>query len=346
MRADEYRLRHEEDEDESAFVTMTDMPVSILFILLILLAFFVSQLRPDTEHQIDRMEEELKQLETENKELLSTLSVLSEDQRSAADALLDLKRTKRELEALRQQLAETQDRLKSQTALEADMNELRRRVALLDADTINPLQAYNSEVASVRRQLLLRLQAEINQEFPKLEVRLSAAEDALQFVGEGLFASGSQYLSPQSLDVVRRLAEIVDDALLCFTVGPRSDFFDSCNSGFAIVEALQIEGHTDSDGTQQSNVLLGTQRAAATYGAMIQHRTGLIDHLNLQGQPVLSVAGYGEDRPVASNETPQGKSLNRRIDLRFIMLRPSEVDDIEQISDALRTGTAKPEVSP
>lgn len=44
MRASSRRAERHEEEEESAFVSMTDMTVSFLFIVMILLAFFASQL--------------------------------------------------------------------------------------------------------------------------------------------------------------------------------------------------------------------------------------------------------------------------------------------------------------
>ena len=43
------RRRHVEEEGESVFVSMTDLTVSFLFILLVLLAFFATQIQPE-EH--------------------------------------------------------------------------------------------------------------------------------------------------------------------------------------------------------------------------------------------------------------------------------------------------------
>ena len=45
----------------------------------------------------------------------------------------------------------------------------------------------------------------------------------------------------------------------------------------------------------------------------------------------MSFAGYGQDRPITSNETPEGRATNRRIDLRFIMVTPSSTDEIATI---------------
>ena len=43
MRGGTVRRRHDDDEQESAFVSMTDMTVGFLFIVILLLAFFASQ---------------------------------------------------------------------------------------------------------------------------------------------------------------------------------------------------------------------------------------------------------------------------------------------------------------
>lgn len=70
--------------------------------------------------------------------------------------------------------------------------------------------------------------------------------------------------------------------------------------------SLTIEGHTDSMASPQFNQDLSQRRAIAVKGY-------------LQGRGVdgsrLSTAGFGASRPVASNETPVGRALNRRVEL-------------------------------
>ena len=70
---------------------------------------------------------------------------------------------------------------------------------------------------------------------------------------------------------------------------------------------LIIEGHTDNQGDDQSNVVLSQQRANAVVAALV--------NLGI-GTTRLSAIGYGESRPVASNETSRGRALNRRIAIR------------------------------
>ena len=70
---------------------------------------------------------------------------------------------------------------------------------------------------------------------------------------------------------------------------------------------ISIEGHTDSDGDEASNQQLSERRAEAV-------RARLIDDYGIDPSR-LEAAGYGESRPVAPNDTPEGKQQNRRVEL-------------------------------
>jgi outer membrane protein OmpA-like peptidoglycan-associated protein len=68
-----------------------------------------------------------------------------------------------------------------------------------------------------------------------------------------------------------------------------------------------IEGHTDSIGSDSYNTDLSTRRAAAVRAALVR------DH-NVDGAR-LTTAGFGERRPIESNETLSGRARNRRVEL-------------------------------
>lgn len=68
---------------------------------------------------------------------------------------------------------------------------------------------------------------------------------------------------------------------------------------------VEVSGYTDSDGSPDANKLLSERRAQAVANALV------VDGVP-RGQ--ISAAGYGEDRPVAANDTPKNKALNRRIE--------------------------------
>jgi flagellar motor protein MotB len=56
---------------------------------------------------------------------------------------------------------------------------------------------------------------------------------------------------------------------------------------------------------------------------------------NRDRQPVLGLSGYAERRSVVSNDTAEGKALNRRIDLRFIMVPPEQLEPVRETEERL-----------
>jgi OOP family OmpA-OmpF porin len=66
-----------------------------------------------------------------------------------------------------------------------------------------------------------------------------------------------------------------------------------------------LEGHTDSAGTSEYNQGLSERRVNAV-------RNILINEFGLEAGRV-TATGYGESRPVATNDTPAGRALNRRV---------------------------------
>jgi OOP family OmpA-OmpF porin len=85
----------------------------------------------------------------------------------------------------------------------------------------------------------------------------------------------------------------------------------------AAVEALgeggdvrvEVAGHTDSVGTEEYNQGLSERRARSVADYLSNHG---VDRFRL------TVAGYGETRPVASNDTADGRAQNRRVELNVL----------------------------
>lgn len=73
---------------------------------------------------------------------------------------------------------------------------------------------------------------------------------------------------------------------------------------------IVIEGHTDSVGPTSSNQALSEMRAGAV-------REYLMSDESFDNYEVV-IQGYGESRPVASNETDEGREKNRRVDIILI----------------------------
>jgi outer membrane protein OmpA-like peptidoglycan-associated protein len=70
---------------------------------------------------------------------------------------------------------------------------------------------------------------------------------------------------------------------------------------------FRIEGHTDSDGTDATNQSLSERRAASVKRYLVSK--GIASSR-------LDTQGFGESTPVASNDTAEGKAMNRRVGFR------------------------------
>ncbi len=108
--------------------------------------------------------------------------------------------------------------------------------------------------------------------------------EILSRTGNIYFPSGGAQLDPRSEPLLNSLVDIISRC-----------------PGLVI----EVGGHTDSDGSADANMRLSERRAAAV--------TRYLTAKNITEERIVSV-GYGETRPVASNETPEGKSRNRRIE--------------------------------
>jgi outer membrane protein OmpA-like peptidoglycan-associated protein/tetratricopeptide (TPR) repeat protein len=72
---------------------------------------------------------------------------------------------------------------------------------------------------------------------------------------------------------------------------------------------IEISGHTDSRGSDEYNKNLSNQRAKAVYDRLIEKG---IDASRL------TFIGYGEEKPIATNETEEGRQLNRRTEFKVL----------------------------
>ena len=100
------------------------------------------------------------------------------------------------------------------------------------------------------------------------------------------FDVDSAHIQPRSEPVIADIAQIMRE-----TPGLR----------------FQVEGHTDSDGGAAYNLGLSQRRAQAVVDDLVAHH-----HI---ARSRLVAKGYGLTKPVASNATPSGKALNRRVEL-------------------------------
>jgi outer membrane protein OmpA-like peptidoglycan-associated protein len=189
----------------------------------------------------------------------------------------------RELQALQQEKAENEIRMAD---LEEELQALDERLGGATAE----------RAALIQR---LEAQARVKERFERVEKMFTSDEARVFRQGDtvilrlvGLsFDSGTSQIKPDNFDLLAKVEKAID-------VFPRSE--------------LIIEGHTDSHGGDDFNQKLSQERAESVQQYMI----------NAMRIPTyrLIATGYGETRPVASNETEAGRARNRRID---IVIKPN-----------------------
>jgi OOP family OmpA-OmpF porin len=203
--------------------------------------------------------------------------------RLAAELVAYIELKNNENQALGQENSENEIRL---AEMEEEMTSLDERLGGATAE----------RAALVQR---LEAQARVKQQFAQVEKMFSASEARVFREGNNIilrltgltFDSGQSQIKPASFDLLGKVEKAID-------VFPRSE--------------LIIEGHTDSFGGDDFNQKLSQERAESVQQYMI----------NAMRIPTyrLIATGYGETRPVASNETESGRTRNRRID---IVIRPN-----------------------
>lgn len=161
-----------------------------------------------------------------------------------------------------------------------------------------------------------------------LEGPVQTAEIAQQFYDRAVEVVGEENVvnnyviradAPEATDGNVR----VEQAVL-FQTGSAAiaeDFIPVLNLGIAVMSlnpqvTMVVEGHTDSQGSDQANQQLSIERAQA-----------VVDYLVAAGidPDRLEPIGLGESQPVAPNDTAEGRQINRRIEVQLIdLLVPAE----------------------
>lgn len=185
-------------------------------------------------------------------------------------------------------------------ALTQEKNENETRLAELQEE-LAALDERLGGATEERAALVQRLeaQARVKEQFEQVEKMFTAEEARVFREGDSIilrmvgltFDSGNSQIGQDKFNLLGKVEQAID-------VFPRSE--------------LIIEGHTDSFGGDDANQKLSQKRAEAVQQYMI----------NAMRIPTyrLIATGYGETRPIASNETESGRQRNRRID---IVIRPN-----------------------
>jgi outer membrane protein OmpA-like peptidoglycan-associated protein len=105
-----------------------------------------------------------------------------------------------------------------------------------------------------------------------------------------MFATGSDKLLPQSSGALDKVSEVI--------------------AKYPNLK-LRVEGHTDSVGNDASNMKLSQKRADSVKNYLVGKSSGTASQID--------AVGFGESKPVASNDTAEGRAQNRRVEFLFAL---------------------------
>ncbi|MEE4304389.1 MAG: OmpA family protein [Wenzhouxiangella sp.] len=206
---------------------------------------------------------------------------------------LEVEQARREAErALMQSQAATEEaertRLEAMTAEELREEAARReQQAREEAEAARRLaEAQASEIELARREAELATEAaeSMRRRLEYLELR-ETDRGVVVTLGDVLFASGETSLQPEARNQLGDVVKLVEG---------EPD------------KQIRIEGHTDSTGSSAANMRISRLRAEAVRDALVEQG---IDADRIQA------VGMGEDFPIASNESAEGRRQNRRVDV-------------------------------
>jgi chemotaxis protein MotB len=227
---------------------------------------------------------------------------LADDKAQLAERVRLLEASNASLSAERVRLLEETENLREKhAALEEGVTDLQRRHDALSES----LTAREAELAS-RGEEVAGLRGTYEGLVSDLEAEVQAGQIQIQQLREGLllnvsdeilFPSGSAQLSVQGKDVIARVAGHLKQ----------------------LPDRVEVQGHTD-------DVPIATAIYPSNWELAAARATGVVRWLEAQGLEPRRLSGvsFGEQHPVAPNDTPEGRARNRRIEIRLLPERGAE----------------------
>ena len=296
-------------------------------------------------------------------DLENKFAELKKENRSLADSNEDLTKSKNQLEADKSKLQSEYDKLKAErdklladftasdknlktlqasyNALEKDSNEALTANINKNRELLAKLEAKEKSMAA-EQERLNKLKAELDassKRLSELEAYIAAKDASMKKLKETLSKSLKAF-EGKGLTVEQRNGKVyvsMENKLL-FGTGSWAVGAEGKTAVVAVGKVLAdnpdisvlIEGHTDDDkilgnigGGIENNWDLSTKRATAIVNILSENKGVKKDNL--------TAAGRGEYAPLMSNDTPEGKAKNRRIE---IILTP-KLDEISKMLNEL-----------
>jgi len=191
--------------------------------------------------------------------------------------------------------------------LEIENQNLRARIAQLQKDKAREVERVvkqkDRELSELEK-AKLELENALKKEIGNYKAKLEMTERGLviTFLSEVFFDSGKDVIRGDGKESLQKVAEVLKQNV------PNSN--------------VAIEGHTDNQPIKYSRWKSNWELSSARALAVLHY---LIDECKVKPTR-LSANGYGEFKPVASNDTKEGRQKNRRVE---IVILPSKVSKVK-----------------
>lgn len=234
-----------------------------------------------TVAQREQLETEYDRLEAERSNLLVWASQLEAEQArmEAEQARMMSQATAEDAERARGEAEEARQRER-----ESQRNAARAQEEAQQARAMAQSSATAAELAQREAELASEQAESLRRQLENLQLRQTES-GVVVTLGDVLFESGETNLVDEAFSSIEEVVDLLQS---------EPD------------KLIRIEGHTDSTGGTETNLRLSQQRADAVLSALV--------NLGVDASRVTSV-GMGEDFPIASNDTEEGRSRNRRVDV-------------------------------
>lgn len=289
---------HEQEADESYFISMTDIMVGMLFVFIILLMYFVFRIQNTSEPMVPLSEHRVLLADRDR------LVALLEEAKNRISFL------EKEVDRLNQNPLERY--LKSaDSARESILRNLQR--SMREVQGIS-----EGDIEVIAEQGILRISGDML--FPK----------GVSTIAPGSPSDGAVKALALALAKVLPCFSVGPASNPVKSCNPNAVFIDA-----VFVEGhtdnVPITGVVE--GTIKDNLSLSARRAINTVQSIYSDQPKLSQMLSIspsqEGRklgegtsPLVNAAAFGETRPAFSNDTEQGRKSNRRIDLRLLMYAP------------------------
>lgn len=287
--------------EHSFWQSYSDMMAALLLIFILIIAITLAIYRQKTT------------------DLDLTRQDLNLAQQNLEVAREDLEAYRLEIEKSNKELAASLARIQEASS-QAAMTRAELEAAYLEIDDAR------AELASTRSELedivgiRTDIIGELQTKFDNSSMKVDAQTGSITFSSDVLFEYNSSTLTDNSKQTLQEIIPMYLGVLLQ----------DSYRS---YVAEIIIEGHTDTIGSYQSNMVLSYQRADAVAQFCMEPRNGLAEDKIAQLQRLLTVNGRSFSNPVYLNPSLDvNMDASRRVEIKF---RLKEDEMIQKISDIL-----------